>query len=93
MDVAAALRGRRVYTQVHEEFAEGRQNYRLLFGRPNRQRTVNARTATPRDPIIFSLALALHSIFGSEMSSGRCAGAASSARPFNPGHVPSAFPM
>ena len=32
-----------MYTQVHEEFSEGRQNYRLLFGRPSRQRTVNVK--------------------------------------------------
>jgi len=32
-----------VYTQVHEEFAEGRQNYRLLFGQPARRRTVNSK--------------------------------------------------
>ena len=31
-----------MYTQVHEEFVEGRHNYRLLFGSPSRQRTVNA---------------------------------------------------
>ena len=43
MNVAAASRGRRVYTQVHEEFSEGRQNYRLLFGRPISQRTVNVK--------------------------------------------------
>ena len=43
MNAAAALRGRRVYTKVHEEFAEGRQNYRLLFGSPSRQRTLSAK--------------------------------------------------
>jgi len=32
-----------VYTQVHEEFVEGRQNYRLLFGQPTRRRTVNSK--------------------------------------------------
>ncbi len=31
-----------MYTQVHEEFAEGRQNYRLLFGQPSQRRTVNS---------------------------------------------------
>ena len=31
-----------MYTQVHEEFVEGRRNYRLLFGSPSRQHTVNA---------------------------------------------------
>ena len=32
-----------MYTQVHEEFAEARQNYRLLFGQPTRRRTVNSK--------------------------------------------------
>ena len=32
-----------MYTQVHEEFAEGRQNYRLLFGQPTHRRTVASR--------------------------------------------------
>ena len=32
-----------MYTQVHEEFAEGLQNYRLLFGQPARRRTVNSK--------------------------------------------------
>ncbi len=32
-----------MYTQVHEEFAESRQNYRLLFGQPARRRTVNSK--------------------------------------------------
>ena len=32
-----------MYTQVHEEFAEARQNYRLLFGQPTRRRRVNSK--------------------------------------------------
>ena len=32
-----------MYTQVHEEFAEGLQNYRLLFGQPARRRTLNSK--------------------------------------------------
>jgi hypothetical protein len=32
-----------VYTQVHEEFAGARQNYRLLFGQPTRRRIVNSK--------------------------------------------------
>ncbi len=32
-----------MYTQVNEEFAEGCDNYRLLFGRPSHQRVVKAR--------------------------------------------------
>lgn len=32
-----------MFTQVHEEFVEARQNYQLLFGQPAQRRTVNSK--------------------------------------------------
>jgi hypothetical protein len=59
-----------VYTQVHEEFAEGTRNYRLLFGPPRRRRVVdfrdgyNSRAAFFRPGVRFALHLWQRSEYG-----------------------------